>query len=253
MRHKPFAFALALLLLLCLAGPALALKPAPGHNPGQGAGPQSGHGPGHKSGHAPGFLPEAAVTSVSWEEADKACKARGAYLPTAWQLQDLAGGSGGGAYAGYGWPAKAFWTRESLADGRGGRQFYAVAMETGHMDLFENERLNAYVCAKGAGMDRKAKAISGAISVIAPVTMNWEDAGRYCQARGKKLPSIETLKSVADKSGSGAYAAHHWPRGLYWSSDFGANQPMLVNIDMGEAMAFPRDSLQWTVCAEQEQ
>lgn len=231
MPRNPFLPLLLVVLFMGFAGPALALKPAP---------PAA----------APGFLPEAPVTSVSWEEADKACKARGGYLPTAWQLQDLADGKGDGSYAKYNWPEKTYWTRESLADGKGGRQFYAVSMTTSKMSLFDNERLNAYVCSKGAGMDRKAKAIPGVASLLAPVTMTWEDAGRYCEARGKKLPSIEALKSVADKSGNGAYAAHHWPSGMFWTSDFGANQPMLVHLGMGEARAFPRESLQWTVCAE---
>lgn len=227
---RRFSFLLALAFCLVCTLPAFAAETTP-----------------------PGFLPGAPVSGVDWQKAEAACKAQGAYLPTAWQLQDIASGKGDGSFSQYGWPAKAFWTRESKPmemDGKLVRQYYAVSMDRGTMDLFDNERLNAYVCAKGAGMDRKARPIQDVASVIAPVTMPYDDAERYCAARGKKLPSVKALQSIAKGTGNAAFERAYWPQGLFWSSDYGANKPMLVNLGSGEAAAFPPEAPQWAVCGE---
>lgn len=201
----------------------------------------------HAAGETPpGFLPAAPVTGKAWAEADALCKGAKGHLPTAAQLQELAARSGDGSYSGLGWPGKAYWTRESSAG-----KYYAVAMETGAMNLFTPDTLNAVVCGYGAGAPRKAaKPLAGFATGVAPTSMQYEDAARWCERRAKSLPQADALKAVSGKTGDASYKTNEWPEGMFWTREAGEGGHKLVHLGNGMDAAFPDTDKHWVTCTD---
>ncbi len=194
----------------------------------------------------PGFLPLEPVTAKTWAEADALCKNAKGSLPTAAQLQELAAQNGDGSYGEFGWPDKTYWTRES-----GAGKYYAVPMETGKMELFTPDRLNAVVCGYGAGAPRKAaKPLEGFAAGVAPTSMGYQDAARWCERRGKSLPQADALKAVAGKTGDASYKANEWPEGMFWTRETGEGGHRLVHLGNGMDAVFPDTDKHWVTCTD---
>ena len=194
----------------------------------------------------PGFLPLEPATGKAWAEADDMCKKAGGYLPTAAQLQELAAQNGDGSYGDFGWPDKTYWTRESSLG-----KYYAVPMETGTMELFTPDHLNAVVCGYGAGAPRKAaKPLEGFAAGVAPTSMQYGDAVRWCERRGKALPQADALKAVAGKTGDASYKANEWPEGMFWTREAGEGGHRLVHLGNGMAAVFPDTDKHWVTCTD---
>ncbi len=71
-------------------------------------------------------------------------------------------------------------------------------------------------------------------------SMSLPHAEAFCRHRGLALPSVEQLRRIAEISGQRAYAAHNWPKGIFWScEDAGSGRHAAVFLGNGGVAPFP--------------
>lgn len=186
----------------------------------------------------PGFLPDASGEAMTWDNAEQFCKSRGGLLPTARQLHDM------DALKPKSGLEKTYWAR----DGQLGRQ-YAVTPAAGVEELHEKNTRHEVLCGYGAAAPEKALSPApGFPTGLAPTTLFWQDAARYCALRGKQLPSVAALKAVSGSTGS--FASFGWPAGLFWTREAQDAGHAVVNTGNGQTTWFSDTDRHWTTCTD---
>lgn len=194
----------------------------------------------------PGFLPVPLTEALTWTDADALCKMNKGYLPTIAQLQELAKNTGDGSFAAFGMAPVLYWTRESKLG-----KYYGVSMESGDTALFETDSALPVMCGYGAGAPLQAATpLPGFATGVAPATMHFTDAERWCARRGHKLPTANDLKDIAKGSGDSSFTTNQWPEGMYWTREAFEGGHTLVHLGNGQSMGFPDQAKNWTTCTD---